>query len=354
MSFYKIIRPVIFALPEEFAHDFALKLLKSGLIPKAPKPNYPKEILSSEIFDLHFKNPVGLAAGLDKNAVAIDNLISQGFGFAEVGTVTPMPQSGNPKPRLFRLKEDEAIINRMGFNNNGIEKFRLNLLNRKKTDGIIGANIGKNKDSANNADDYIISLRKIYGLSDYITINISSPNTPNLREIQKSDILDNFLSEIKSEHEKLSNEHDKKIPLLLKIAPDIDHATMENIAELSIKHQIDGLIISNTTIVHDNLKSKKAGEQGGLSGKPLFDKSTNLLREIYKLTGSRIHLIGVGGIFSGDDAYQKILAGASLVQIYTSLIYEGFGLVDRINARLAFLLARDGFKNISEAVGKGG
>ncbi len=346
MSFYKFIRPVIFTIPPETSHNLALTALKYGLVKKAVFREYPQ--LKTEIFGIKFDNPIGLAAGFDKNGVAIAPLLNCGFGFIEVGTCTPLPQKGNDQPRLFRLSEDEAVINRFGFNNSGVEVFTKNLINRPKY-GIVGANIGKNKTSIDSVADYITMLEKIYGLSDYITINISSPNTPGLRDLQGKEQLDELLGLIVAKRAKLAG---KKIPILLKLSPDTSMQQRIDIAEITLKHAIDGLILSNTTIgQRDALLSNYANESGGLSGKPLFKTSNECLRDMYRLTKRQIPIIGVGGVFSGDDAYTKIKSGAALVQIYSALVYEGFGLIARINERLCELLQQDGLKNINDAVG---
>jgi len=358
MSFYNFIRPLIFMLPEEAAHELAIALLKKNILPSLSEND--EKILSTNLWGLNFKNPIGLAAGFDKNAEVIEPLVKKGFGFIETGTVTPLSQTGNPKPRLFRLKADKAIINRMGFNNDGADIYAEHLRtwqdakNAKGLIGIVGANIGKNKNSNNAVSDYVLLLKKIWGLSDYITINISSPNTPNLRDLQYKGALHKLLTALIETKNKLSSDNGKKIPLLLKIAPDLEDSSKEDIANLALAHNIDGLIISNTTIAQrEKLKTRvHAGEIGGLSGKPLFSPSTYLLRDMYKLTGGKIPLVGVGGVFSGDDAYEKIRCGASLIQLYTALIYEGFGVVDKIKKRLAELLKKDGFSNVSQAVGK--
>jgi dihydroorotate dehydrogenase len=327
----------------------AILVLKNKLLIKAKKRS--SELLQVSLFNIKFENPVGMAAGFDKNGDAIDGLFSQGFGFVEVGTVTPKPQFGNPKPRLFRLKEDEAVINRFGFNNKGAEHFVKNLT-KNRVEGVLGANIGKNKTSESAVNDYLIILNKVYGLSDYITINISSPNTPGLRDIQKKDELASFLTEILKEKEKLIKESGKNIPILLKLAPDTDTKQRQDIADLVVSKGIDGLIISNTTIADKNtLKSSNSNEDGGLSGKPLFNMSTKMVSDMYKLTKGKIPIIGVGGISSAEDAYKKIRAGASLVQVYSALVYEGFKLVEEINDGLEKLLKKDGFDNISQAVG---
>lgn len=345
MSFYKFIRPFIFMFPAETAHNLAIAALKYHLIPGAGQKRCNE--LETKIFGIDFPCPVGLAAGFDKNAEVLSSLLNLGFGFVEVGTCTPLPQNGNDKPRLFRLEEDEAIINRFGFNNCGAEQFVKNLKNNKNK-GVIGANIGKNKTSNDAVSDYLTMLEKVYGLSDYITVNISSPNTPGLRDLQGKKELDKLLGAI---IEKRASLPGKKIPILLKISPDTNNTERADIAEIALKYSIDGLIISNTTIHREGLHGENAGEQGGLSGRPLFNKSNEALREMYRLTLRQIPIIGVGGIFSGDDAYTKIKSGASLIQIYSAIIYQGFGIVPQINRRICELLRKDGFTNISQAVG---
>lgn len=349
MDYYNFIKKFIYAVPPEAAHNIAITALKTGLLPGFEK--YESPLLRQEIFGLEFGNPVGLAAGFDKNAEVIDPLLAQGFGFIEVGTVTPRAQSGNPKPRLFRLADDEAIINRMGFNNKGCDFFASNLKKRLRH-GIVGANIGKNKTSEDAVEDYVFLLKKLYGLSDYITVNISSPNTPGLRGLQNKDELGGLLKALIDEKAKLAKEHGKSIAILVKIAPDNSYEQYEDISAIVLEHKVDGLIISNTTIGgRDELKSDYRTEAGGLSGRPLFTLSTNVLKDVYRMTEGKIPLIGVGGIASGDDAYAKIRAGASLVQIYSAIIYQGFSLAGRINRRLEELLQRDGFANISDAIG---
>ena len=350
MNYYKILKHLIYCFPPETAHNIAISALKNGIVPK--QKSNSNQSLKQNIFGINFENPVGLAAGFDKNAESIESLSSQGFGFIEVGTVTPKQQDGNPKPRLFRLSEDEAIINRMGFNNKGADYFAKNLRNRKSR-AIIGANIGKNKLSEDAVEDYITLIRRLYGLSDYITVNISSPNTPGLRGLQNKDELDKLVKAILNEREQVIKEkNSKKIPILVKIAPDNSHEQYEDIANLALNHKIDGLIVSNTTISRENsLKSKHKNESGGLSGKPLFDLSTQALSDIYRLTKGQIPIVGVGGISTPEKAYAKIKSGASLVQIYSSLIFHGFSLVNEINQGLEKLLEKDGFNNIKEAIG---
>lgn len=359
MNLYKFIRPLIFCLDEEKAHEVAISLLKKNLVPSLT-PNFSDKILESKVWDIDFPNPVGLAAGFDKNAEVIKPLFDFGFGFLEVGTVTPIPQTGNPKKRLFRLSQDKAIINRLGFNNKGCREYLKRLKkwqvyrDQNKIGGIVGANIGKNKNSADTVNDYVWLLKKVYGLSDYITINVSSPNTPGLRSLQRRVELNELLSQIADEAKQLAMAKSKKIPLLLKIAPDLTEEERNDIAEVVMELKIDGLIVSNTSTnekIRLDLMSQHRDEAGGLSGQPIFLQSTGVLKSMYKLTKGTIPIIGVGGIFTGDDAYAKIRAGASVVQVYTSLIYEGFSVVNKINKRLAYLLKRDGFSNVSEAVG---
>lgn len=349
---FSLARPLLHALPPETAHEISLHALRYGLLPA--QKNVINPILCQNIFGLEFKNPVGLAAGFDKNAVAINSLLMQGFGFVEAGTVTPLPQAGNPKPRIFRLPEDKAIINRLGFNNNGLEYFGKHFALRDKKLGIAGANIGKNKDTGNASEDYVRGLQATYPYADYITINISSPNTAGLRDLQQREALAELLSEVSEARNNEIKIHKKHVPLLLKIAPDIDGKECETIAETILLYGIDGLIVSNTTISRPiSLTGIKRGENGGLSGAPLFALSTKILAEMYKLTGGKIPIIGVGGISSPEDAYAKICAGASLVQLYSTMVYQGFGVVNLINEKLPALLARDGFSHISEAVGTG-
>ncbi len=346
------------------AHTLAIQALKRNLVPA--QPEMPRGILQQSLCGLTFQNPVGLAAGFDKNAEAIAGLQHQGFGFLELGTVTPKPQQGNPRPRIFRLLQDEAVINRLGFNNKGLEVYCKNLEEVRqtaqgaarsgggseamgvKTPIIIAANIGKNKDTAEALDDYLICLEAVAPLADYVTINISSPNTAGLRDLQERTQLEKLLTGLVRKRDSLS----RPVPLFLKIAPDLSVEDKKDIASLALEMRIDALIISNTTVARPlSLRSSHRQEKGGLSGKPLFAPSTAALAEIYGYTQGKIPLIGVGGISSGLDAYQKIRAGASLVQLYSALVYQGFDLVTRINRDLAGLLAQDGFASITEAVG---
>lgn len=307
--------------------------------------------LETSIAGLSLPNPVGLAAGFDKNAECVNGALAAGFGFVEIGTVTPRAQPGNPKPRVFRLIEEEALINRLGFNNDGMQETARRLEKRSAT-GIVGGNIGKNKDSADAIADYIAAMRTLYPRVDYITANISSPNTPGLRALQAADELRALVKALHSLRSALVDSGEKRKPIFIKIAPDNDDAALEAIADVALSEALDGLIVSNTTIDRDRVAtSRYATESGGLSGKPLMQKSTETLRRVYALTKGKIPLIGVGGISSAEDAYAKIRAGASAVQLYTALVYQGFGLVEAINRGLADRFARDGFSMLKDAVG---
>ncbi len=346
--------PLLRGLPPETAHTITIRALALGIAPKGGTPDDPA--LATEILGLRFQNPVGLAAGFDKNAEALDAMLCFGFGFVEAGTVTPKPQPGNPRPRLFRLAEDGAVINRLGFNGGGMERARVRL--RKYRDrqtgasarGIIGINIGKNRDTENAADDYALAASAFAGLADYLVLNVSSPNTPGLRDLQAKEKLAEILE--KTEAALAETASSKKTPLLLKVAPDLDAPARAEIASLALEGRVDGLIVGNTTLSRpDSLQSKWRTETGGLSGRPLFPLATACLFDFYRLTEGRVPLIGTGGIASGEAAYEKICAGASLVQLYTALIYEGPGLIQRIKKDLARLLRRDGFAHIGDAVG---
>ena len=334
-------------LPAETAHRATLKLarLAAPLLP-APAPDDPR--LAVRAFGLDFPNPVGLAAGFDKNAEVPDAMAKFGFGFVECGTVTPRPQAGNPRPRLFRLTEDAAVINRMGFNNDGSTAAASNLRARRKG-GIVGINIGANKDSADRIADYALAFYALGPLAEYVAVNVSSPNTPGLRGLQNRDELTRLLGTLIEIREKKP----VTIPILLKIAPDLDLHALDEIADVVRASGIEGLIVSNTTIARPVLKSRHAGETGGLSGRPLLEPSTRVLGEMHRRLNGTVTLVGVGGIASGADAYAKIRAGASLVQLYTALVYHGPGLVTRIKRDLLACLARDGYAKLSDAVGKG-
>lgn len=347
MNVYSIAKPFLFMLSPERAHSLAITGLKFGLLPT--EKIFKSDLLSQNLWGLNFPNPVGLAAGFDKNGEVYAPMLKQGFGFVETGTVTPLSQEGNGKPRIFRLTEDQAVINRLGFNNRGLDYYQAQLNKRNKENGIVGANIGANKLSEYPIDDYVIGLERLLGHADYFTVNVSSPNTPGLRALQGKEALDELLSKLKTLREDANLT--SKPPLVLKIAPDLNDIQCEDIAEIILKHQLDGLIVSNTTLSRDGLTSSLKDEGGGLSGTPLFKLSTEILSKMYVLTKGEIPLIGVGGIASGDQAYAKIKAGASLVQLYSALVYHGPGIVRKINDDLEILLKKDGFNNITEAIG---
>jgi dihydroorotate dehydrogenase len=355
MASYSLLRPLLFQLDAEKAHHLAISALRFGLYPWCnSRQNFPN--LHQTIAGIDFENPIGLGAGFDKNAECIPALWKAGFGFLEVGTVTPKPQAGNPKPRLFRLESDQAIINRLGFNNKGENEFKRNInncLQASENKRIFGINIGKNKTTEDPVSDYLHLLHEVCNLSAYITINISSPNTPGLRSIQSAEMLDDFLGKISKVSNQLQVEHAKRTPLFLKIAPDVSMEELRDICTLSLSHGLDGLIITNTTLSRPaNLKSRHKYEAGGLSGRPLSALSTETLRQAYRFTEGKIPLIGVGGVSSAEDAWEKIAAGASLVQIYSALIYQGLEMVPKVIQALSERVEREGFANISEVIGK--
>jgi len=333
MNLYPLLRPLLFSLDPETAHEVTLKLLNAAHASGASKLIYPTiQDKPVNVMGLSFKNPVGLAAGLDKNGDYINALAALGFGFVEIGTVTPRPQPGNPKPRLFRLPEHQAIINRMGFNNLGIDHL-LAQVKQSHYSGILGINIGKNFDTPieNAADDYLIGLRKAYTSASYITINISSPNTKNLRQLQQGDEIKGLIAALKEEQLKLQQEHGKYVPLVLKIAPDLTVEEITHIARLLLEFEIDGVIATNTTIARDMIAGHPlAHEAGGLSGAPVKAKSTFVVQELAAELNGKIPIIAAGGILSAADAQEKLEAGASLVQIYSGLIYRGPQLIEDI------------------------
>jgi len=332
----------------ETAHGLSIQALKLGLGPRAGGDD---PILATSVAGLALPNCVGLAAGYDKNAEVPDAMLASGFGFVECGSVTPKPQDGNPKPRLFRLTEDRAVINRMGFNNEGLEAFATRLQRRTRRRGIVGANIGANKDSTDRTADYVTGLQRLWPHASYFTANISSPNTPGLRALQTRAALDELLGRMGEARKALTAAHGAK-PLFLKVAPDLDDGEIGQIADACLAGGIDALIVSNTTVDRPRtLKSAFAGETGGLSGAPLFQPSTQVLSDFYAATAGRLPLIGVGGIGSGSDAYAKIRAGASAVQLYSVMVFEGPALVTRIKRDLAARLKADGFAGVGEAVG---
>ena len=340
MHLYPLIQPFAFMLEPERAHRATIATLK--LIPKHHPPHFPGS-LKSTVAGLEFVTPVGLAAGFDKDAEVPEEMLDLGFGFVEVGTVTPRPQRGNPKPRLFRLKADRAVINRMGFNNHGQPAAFQRLLECTHLHGVIGVNIGANKDSDNRIADYVEGVRAMGPVARYLTINISSPNTPGLRELQDEGALQELLAAVREARS------DK--PIFLKVSPDLDSGDPERLVKAAIDHGIDALIISNTTISRPSLQSKHREEAGGLSGAPLKTLALDALRRFRKASGGEIPLIGVGGIANADDAWERIRAGASLVQLYTAMVYEGPGIARRMARGLAQHLKREGFASIGDAVG---
>ncbi|CAG7650876.1 quinone-dependent dihydroorotate dehydrogenase [Paenibacillus allorhizosphaerae] len=361
MLYKKIAKPVLFRMDPEKAHHLTIDGLHTiGNVPggrRLLRAMYGVRLspeLQTELWGIRFDNPVGLAAGLDKNAKAVPGFSNIGFGFMEVGTVTPKPQEGNEQPRLFRLPQDAALINRMGFNNVGIEGMKRNLRNQGHRSIPLAINIGKNKMTPNEQaeDDYRACIQALYGYGDFFVVNISSPNTPDLRNLQHGDDLSRLLaavtSEIRAQHAKFGG---RQKPVLVKIAPDLTPEEVEYTVATIERSGVSGIIASNTTLSRDGLSHENRKEAGGLSGRPLTERSTELIRTIYRLTDGKLPIIGSGGIFSAEDAYEKIRAGASLVEVYTALIYEGPGLLRKLNDGLRTLLRKDGFTRIAEAVG---
>ena len=344
MIFSKI-RSLIFKLDPEIAHDLAVKSLKFNFISQNKIKN--NKSIELEIFGKKIPNPVGIAAGFDKDAEVYNSLFKLGFGFVEVGTVTPINQYGNPKPRIFRLEEDEALINRLGFNNSGSDKVRSRIISNSPK-GLFGINIGPNKDTKNREEDYLICLRKFHNLVDYMTINISSPNTENLRNFHNEDELNELLNLIEKEKKILKT----TLPIAVKISPDIQDENIRIITDLLFKYNVEAIIISNSTDKNrENLTNINKLEKGGLSGKPLEKKSNELINKFYKILKNKIKIIGVGGVDSGQSAYEKIINGANLVQLYTGMIYKGPSIATKISEELINILEKEGVKNISDIVG---
>jgi len=344
---YKKIFPILNFIPPELAHNLAIRFFTNF----KNKTNPDDLILNIKVCNLKFTNPIGLAAGFDKNGEAYDGLMRLGFGFVEIGTVTINPQFGNKKPRIFRLLEDKAIINRLGFNNIGAEKVLQNIEKYDSANGpgLLGVNLGKNLDSKELIEDYLKLLKIFNRKASYITLNVSSPNTPGLRELEQKDNLDKLVKKISL----FKRKNSVNIPVFLKIDPDISKNQLSDISDIVLSSRIDGVIISNTSIQRSNeLISKHASEKGGISGLPIKETSNKLLKDFYILTNGKIPLIGVGGISNGKDAYQRILNGASLIQLYTSLIYKGPSIVNKIKEELVYLLKRDNYKSLDQAVGK--
>ena len=342
------LRSLIFKLDPETAHSLAIKSLKFNLVPNILDEDKDSSLFKTKLFNRNLENPIGMAAGFDKNAEVYNSLFKLGFGFVEVGTITPLKQYGNPKPRVFRLVEDEALINRLGFNNLGAK----NVIDRIKSNkqiGFLGVNIGPNKDTKNRLADYVECFKTFHEVADYITINISSPNTEDLRNLHEQEKLDQLLQAINNEKKFLKS----STPLAVKVSPDIDNKEINKIAEVLLNNNIEAIIVSNTSDVsRDVLSNIQRYQKGGLSGKPIEEKSTTLISKFYKIFNGKIKIIGVGGVDSGKSAYKKFLAGASYVQLYTGMVYRGPNIVNMIKKELKELLLKDGVKNFSEIIGK--
>jgi dihydroorotate dehydrogenase len=341
-------RSLIFKIDPETAHNLAIKSLKLNLTPNLMDEDKDDPMFKSTLFGKEIDNPIGMAAGFDKNAEVYNPLFKLGFGFVEVGTVTPLKQYGNPKPRVFRLVEDQALINRLGFNNLGAENVSNRIRSNLNT-GLLGINIGPNKDSNDRLNDYLIGLRTFHDIADYITINISSPNTENLRSFHDEEKFDELMNSIQEEKVKLKS----KIPIVVKISPDISEEQIELVSKILLDHKVSAVILSNTTSgnrekLNDILKHQK----GGLSGKPLEEEANKLISKFYKLLKGKIEIIGVGGVDSGESAYRKFLAGASYVQLYTGMVFQGPNIVGKIKKELKEILIADGIKNFREIIGK--
>ena len=346
---FSVIRPFLFNLDPETAHDLAIKSLKFNLLPSKVFEVEDEQMLNIKLLGKNFPNPIGLAAGFDKSAEAYNSLLKLGFGFVEVGTVTPLKQFGNSKPRIFRLEDDGALINRLGFNNDGMETIK----NRIKSDGkegILGINIGPNKNTKDQKNDFCLNLKNFFDMADYITVNISSPNTEGLRDFHDQEKLKDLLLALN----KIKKNNKTDIPLLLKISPDIEDHHISEIVDVVTKNDISAIILTNTTDGHrGKLVSDTKKEEGGLSGEPLQQISTNMIKKFYKQLNGKIPIIGVGGINSGKSAYEKIIAGASLLQLYTSFVYRGPSVAKNIKKELIQILKAEGINNIKDAVGKG-
>ena len=346
----RLAQPLLLMMPPEQAHEATLVALEKGIY---PRPSVPDDaVLAVKAMGLEFANPIGMAPGFDKEGRVADALIDIGFGFAEVGTVTPLPQPGNPAPRVFRLPQDKAIINRLGFNSGG-HTAALARLQQRRRPGIVGINVGANKESPDRAGDYVKGIEAFAGVASYYTVNISSPNTPGLRDLQAPAVLDQLLSRVMEAREKVVARGGRRAPIAVKIAPDIATDDLEAIVDRMLSHRVDAIIVANTTVSRQGLRDVEIGrEAGGLSGRPLFHPSTVMLAKTARLTKGQVTLIGSGGINSGETALAKIEAGASLVQLYSSLIYEGIGLVDRIKAHLVAAVRAAGVKSVSGLVGR--
>jgi dihydroorotate dehydrogenase len=346
---YGLARGALFAMEPEDAHEFSLRLLEAGLYPRDTSPT-PVE-LATDAFGLRFPNPMGIAAGYDKDARVPHAVLGLGCGFAEVGTLTPLPQPGNPKPRVFRLVPDHALINRLGFNNGG-HAAALQRLQSRTVPGLLCVNVGANKDSPDRAADYVRGIETFYDVASMFTVNISSPNTPGLRDLQAPAALDELIGRVMEARSTLISRGKPKRPVIVKIAPDIDPADIAPITDRLLAHAVDGIAVSNTTLSRHGLRDAAKSETGGLSGRPLFHRSTVMLARVYQATGGQVPLIGIGGIDSAETALAKIEAGASLLQLYTGLVYEGPGLIQTMKRGLADAVRRAGAKNLSELRGR--
>tara|TARA_B100001996_G_C18590749_1_gene565998 strand:+ start:1 stop:1047 length:1047 start_codon:yes stop_codon:yes gene_type:complete len=345
---FSVLRPFLFNLDPETAHDLAIKSLKFNPFPQKMFEVEDEQMLKIELLGKNFPNPIGLAAGFDKSAEVYNSLLKLGFGFIEVGTVTPLKQFGNSKPRIFRLEDDHALINRLGFNNDGIEIIKNRIKSNEKL-GILGVNIGPNKKTEDQKNDFCLGLKNFFDIADYITINISSPNTEGLRDFHDQEKLKNLLVSLN----KIKKDYKTKIPLLLKVSPDIKESDIPEIVDVATKNNISAIILTNTTNRNrNNLKSEFKNEEGGLSGDPLQKISTNMIKKFYKQLNGKIPIIGVGGVNSGKSAYEKIIAGASLLQLYTGFVYRGPSTAKDIKKELIQILKTEGIKNIQEIVGK--
>ena len=344
---FSFLRPYIFSLDPESAHDLAIKSLKYNFIPQSFFDVKNEEMLSISLFKKKLKNPIGLAAGFDKSAEVYNSLFRLGYGFVEVGTVTPIKQLGNPKPRIFRLEKDRALINRLGFNNDGMEIVSKRLSNNSP-DEFLGINIGPNKNTENKVLDFVKCLNQLYKFASYITINISSPNTKGLRDFHEKNLLSELLTQINN----MKKKQNITTPIVLKISPDITNEEVSNINEAILKFKIDGIILTNTTNQNrNNLKDSNKNESGGLSGAPIQNLSIKFIKNFYKLNKRKIPIIGVGGVDSGQSAFDKIVAGASAVQLYTGMVYRGPGIVKDIKNELIEILRKEKIKNIKDAIG---
>ena len=346
---FSVLRPFLFNLDPEVAHDLAIKSLKLNPLPSKMFEVEDEQMLNIQILGQNFPNPIGLAAGFDKSAEVYNSIIKLGFGFVEVGTVTPLKQFGNPKPRIFRLENDRALINRLGFNNDGMELIKSRIKSKEKK-GILGINIGPNKDTKNQKNDFCLGLKNFFDIADYITVNISSPNTKGLRDFHDQEKLKELLVALN----KIKKDNKSNIPLLLKVSPDIDENDIPEIIDVVMNNNISAIVLTNTTIGNrENLKDNAKNEQGGLSGEPLQKFSTNMIKKFYKLLNGKIPIIGVGGVNSGKSAYEKIIAGASLLQLYTGFVYRGPSTAKDIKKELIQILRSEGIKNIKDVIGKG-